>query len=364
MYKLLVKLISNKVKYLLEVEEVILLVKLDKTTYANIEELVKKGNYLSIENFTQIAVKNQLLLETEGRIEVAGRRRVQRTVRTERPPLSTILRTPKKAQVQELGKPLLDESIRNAPVWGQINRLAPAKLVLRTLLSNLSASKDRSADLRRFSAEVAEQATKFRRFAKKNDKMRRVRGEGVYVGFPKKDPSSQQRFLNYYVGKGPLKKWTDSIITGLSLGNIQEMEDGSTVIGLTEAGLKFALLHSPLIDDFFLNRKQIDAPLSSDEVSFLMNHIKSVRPREYEFLVFILRSIKKGDDTPTKLQSRIFDYLQGIDLQIKLSAKVANTMQVGAIGRLVEMRLVKIEKQAQKSKYSVTERGEKLVGKL
>jgi len=348
----------------MEVKEVLLLVKLDKTTYAKIEDLVKKGDYLSIENFVQVAVKNQLLLETEGRIEVAGRRRVQRTVRTERSPLSTILCAPKKAQVQELGTPLLDESIKNAPIWGQINRLAPAKLVLRILLSNLSAAKDRFVDLRRFSAEVAEQATKFRRFAKKNDKMRRIRGEEVYVGFPKKGPSSQQRFLNYYVGKGPLRKWTDSIITGLSLGNIKEMEDGSTVLGLTEAGLKFALLHSPLIDDFFLKRKQIDAPLSSDEVSFLMNHIKSVRPREYEFLVFILGSIKKGDDTPIKLKSRVFDYLKGIKLHIRLSEKVANTMQVGAIGRLVEMRLLKIKKQAQKSKYSVTEKGEKLIGRL
>lgn len=348
----------------MEARKIILLVKLDKTTYTKIEGLVKKGNYVSIENFVEIAVRNQLLLETGGRLEVARRPGVKRTVKTQRPLLSTILRVKEKIQIQTLETQSLDDSIKSAPIWGQINRLAPAKFVLRVLVNSLAASDDRSIDLRRFSAEVAEQATAFRLFVKKKDKKRRVRGEEIYVGFPKKDPSSQQRFLNYYVGKAPLRKWTDSILTGLSLANIVEMEDGSTVIGVTEAGLKFALLHSPLIDDFFLDRKQIDAPFSSGEVSFLVDHIKSVRPEEYEFLVFTLDSIKKGADIPTKLRGRIFDFLKGKDLQIKLSEKVANSMQVGAIGRLVEMRLLKIEKEAQKSRYLVTEKGEELIGKL
>jgi len=39
-------------------------------------------------------------------------------------------------------------------------------------------------------------------------------------------------------------------------------------------------------------------------------------------------------------------------------------MQVGAIGRLVEMRLLKIEKEAQKSKYLLTKKGEELIGTL
>lgn len=340
------------------------MVRIDRNTYAKINSLVKKGNYASIENFVEISVKNQLLLETEGRLRVASRRSVQRVVKTKRRPFSTILRVPKKTQIQTLVTQSLDEYIMRAPIWGQINRLGPAKFVLRVLLNILASFDDGSVDLKRFSAEVAEQATTFRLFAKKKDKMRRIRGEELYVGFPKKDPSSQQRFLNYYVGKAPLRKWTDSILTGLSLAKIEEMEDGTTLIGLTEAGLKFTLLHSPLVDDFFLDRKQIDAPFSSQEVSFLVDNIKSVRPGEYEFLVFTLDSVKKDANTPTKLRGRIFDFLNGKDLQMKLSEKVANTMQVGAIGRLVEMRLLRIEKEAQKSKYSVTGKGEELIGKL
>lgn len=345
--------------------KIILLVKIDKTMYNQIATLVKKGSYLSVDNFVQIAVRNQLLLETEGRIEVAKHHPGQTTgAKRPRSQFSTSVRVRKKTEMETLGTPPLNESIRSAPIWGQINRLVPAKLVLRVLYNSLSTSDDRSVDLRRFSADVAEQATALRRFAKRRDKTRRVRGEEIYVGFPKKTPSSQQRFLNYYVGKSPLKKWTDSILTGLSLVSIEEMEDGSTVIGLTEAGLKFALLHSPLLDDFFLDRKQIDAPLSGDEVSFLIDQIKSVRPGEYELLTFTLDSIRKGADTPTKLRDSIFPFLKGKNLRMKLSEKVANGMQVGVIGRLVEMRLLKIEKEAQRSNYRLTRKGEKLIEQL
>jgi len=258
----------------------------------------------------------------------------------------------------------LEDSIRNAPLWGQINRLAPTKFVLRILLNNLVSSDEKFVDLKRFSAEVAVQATAFKRFAKKKDRKRRIRGEELHVGFPKKRPSSQQRFLNYYVGKAPLRKWTDSVLTGLSLASIEEMEDGSTKIALTDVGLRFALLHSPIIDDFILGQKQIDAPFSGEEVSLLVDHIRSIRPGEYEFLGFALDSVKKGANTPTKLRSEVLDFLNRKQLQMRLSEKVANTMQVGAIGRLVEMRLLKIEKEAQKSKYLLTKKGEELIGTL
>jgi len=365
MSKLFVKLICNKIKHIyLRMREMMILVKLDKTTYGKIKTLIEKGNYASIENFIEIAVKNQLLIESEGRLELAKGQIIQRVSETEKQPLSTLLRVPDKQFIPTMTAQTLDASIRSAPIWGQINRLAPMKFVLRVLLNSLVTSDEGSMDLKRFSAEVAEKASEFRIFVKKKDKMKRIRGEEFYVGFPKKDPSSQQRFLNYYVGKAQLKKWTDGILAGLSLANIEEMEDGSTQIGLTETGRKFALLHSPLVDDFFLDGRQVDAPFSSDEVSFLVDHIKAVRPGDYEFLVFTLSSIKKGADTPTKLRVMIFDFLKGKDLEIKISDKVANTMQVGAIGRLVEMGLLKIEKEAQRSRYLVTEKGGELIGKL
>lgn len=314
-----------------------------------------------MENFVEIAVKNQLLLETTGKLGAKRSGTFQRPTKMEQPKLSPLLRIPNKTFTETLVPTPIDEKIRNSPIWGQINRLAPVKFVMRILINSLIASEQTAIDLKRFNADVAQLATAFRRFAKRRDKKRRIRGEELYVGFSKNRPSSQQRFLNYYVGKGPLRKWTDSILTGLSLATIEEYEDGSTVVGLTEAGLKFVLLHSPIIDDFFLEKKQIEAPLSEDEVSFLIGHISSARPGELEFLLFTLRAIKKGVDTPARLRNEVFNFLVHKELEIKTSDKVANTMQVGMIGRLVEMRLLKIEKEAQKSKYVLTNNGEKII---
>jgi len=317
-----------------------------------------------VENFIDIAVKNQLLLETTGKLETKRPRTFQKPTKIEQPKLSSLLSVPKKTFTEiQVANPV-DKQIMNSPIWGQINRLAPVKFVMRILVNSLIASEEKSVDLKRFNADVAQLATEFRRFAKKKDKKRRIRGEALYVGFSKKSPSSQQRFLNYYVGKGPLRKWTDSILTGLSLAKIEELENGSTVIGLTEAGLKFALLRSPIIDDFFFDKKQIEEPFSEEEVSFLVGQISSARPGELEFLLFMLRAIKKGADTPTKLRNEVFSFLARKELEIKISEKVVNTMQVGVLGRLVEMRLLKIEKEAQKSRYVLTNKGEKIIAEF
>ena len=296
------------------------------------------------------------MLETEGRIGIVKDRGIKEVADSDTFQLSIPQQEPQISSVSPLS-----DTIRNMPIWGQVNRLAPAKLVLRMLLNNLASSDERSADLKRFSAETAERATEFRLFTKKRDKTSRIRGTELHVSFPKKTPSSQQRFLNYYVGKASLQKWTGSILTGLSLAKIEETNEGAIVIGLTEHGLKFAMLHSPLIDDFFLDGKQITSSFSNEEISFLIEHIKSTRPGEYDFLAFTLASVKRGTNTPTKLKDKIYEFLKSKDLGFQVSEKVANTMLVGAIGRLVEMGLLKIEKDAQKSKYLVSEKGEKLI---
>ena len=312
-----------------------------------------------MENFVEIAVKNQLVLETEGKV-AGGKDLAAKDVANSK---GLQLSLPKQEPQVLIASPLT-ASIKNLPIWGQVNRLAPLKFVLRLLLNNLAGSDDKSFDLKRFSAEAAEAAAEFRLFLKKKDKMKRIRGTELYVAFPKRNPSSQQRFLNYYVGKTSPQKWTDSVLTGLSLASIEETDEGAMAIGLTETGLKFAILHSPLIDDFFLDGRQITSSFSTEETSFLFDLIRATRPGEHDFLEFAWTSIKKGADTPTKLKGAISDFLKNKDLGFNFSEKVAVTMQIGATGRLIELGLLKIEKQAQKSKYVVSERGEELLGRL
>lgn len=351
-------------------------VKLEPGSYRKIKEFVERGTYESIENFVEIAVLNQILLESnevtglEGRQELRITSKGKRGRKTSQTKLQTgakqpvqYLACPKDVQIPVLLPLLLTEETRSFPIWGQINRLAPAKLVLRILVNQVLLHGNDRVDLKRFSADVAETATFTRKNIEKKDRKERIRGEELYIALAKDDPGSQQRFINFYVGKLPSGKWTDGILTGLGFARIEAAEDGSTVIGLTDAGQKFACLPSPLIDDLLLQEKQIENPFSSAEVEFLFDHLQTNRPGEFEYMVSVLRFIKGGTVTPTGLRQKVGAFLREKYPTNQISEKFANTMLVGVMGRLVEMRLVRIEKDAQKSTYSVTDVGDVLLSR-
>jgi hypothetical protein len=346
----------------------IMVLKLNPDTYQEIMDLVGKGAYLSVESFVEVAIMNQIQLEKEGIPELAGKRapstqEMAGPEPTPKPgnklPIETLelFNLPENTSLPVLQAQPLTERAKNLPLWGQINRLGPAKFVLRLLEKQVALSGSDRVDLKRFSAEVAESATLIRTYIEKKDKTQRIRGEGLHVAFPKKDPRSQQRFINFYVGKFSGGKSTDGVLTGLSLARIGQTEDGSTTIGLTEAGLQLACMHSPLIDDFILAQIQVQSPFSAQEVEFMLKHTKSFRPGDYDFLISILRFVQEGDNTPTSLHPRVSKFLKDTNFAGTISEKVVNTMQVGAIGRLVEMRLLGIKKNAQKSTYKLTNKG-------
>jgi len=355
----------------------IMVFKVDPDLYKAIKEIVGKGSYESVESFVEIALLNQLQLEKHGISSISKTKggaiqlEMDETESKLRQPkaqsgtqsLSEFLAIPRTASLPVLQVQPVTEETRASPLWGQINRLMPAKFVLRLLANQISASGNDRIDLKVFSADVAENATLARSYIEKKDKAARIRGEELYVGFPKKDPGSQKRFISFYVGKLPSGKWTDGVLTGLSLAGIDQTEEGSTMIGLTEAGKQFACLPSPLIDDFLIGGKQIENPFSNEEIDFLLRHLGSSRPGDYEYLISVLKSVKDGANTPTSLRGKVSKFLQDKHAGVKFSDKAANTMLVGAVGRLVEMRLLEIEKDAQKSKYIVTSEGEKLFGK-
>jgi hypothetical protein len=351
----------------------IVAVKLDPGTYERIRDFVERGLFESVENFIEISILNQILLESNGLSGLKAKESKVTSDEQVRSKASQIkqqvgvqqsikyLACPKDAQIPVLSPlPVTDET-KSFPIWGQINRLAPVKIVLRILANQLLLLGNDRIDLKRFSADVAETATLARAYIEKKDKEDRIRGKELYIALAKKDPGSQQRFINFYIGKLPSGKWTDGILTGLGFARIEQTEEGAIVIGLTEAGRKFACLSSPLIDDFLLQEKQIKHPFSSAEVDFLLDHLEVNRPGEFDFLVSILRFTKDGSITPTALRQKVGKFLQEKHPAVNFTEKLVNTMQVGAIGRLVEMRLLDIEKDAQKSKYVVMENGEVLL---
>ena len=348
-------------------------VKIDPNSYKCIKGFVETGKYDSVESFVEIAIFNQILLENNEGSNLQANKEQKVLLREDSSHKNTQLKLqatvqqpiqylpcPKDASISVLPPLSLTEETANFPIWGQLNRLAPAKMVLRMLANQILLGADR-IDLKRFSEDVAETSTSIRQIIEKKDKKKRIRGTELYIALPKKDPNSQQRFINFYVGKLPSGKWTDGILTGLGLARIEQLDDGSIVIGLTENGRTFGCLHSPLIDDFLLQGKQIEEPFSPAEVEFLLSQIENSRPGEIYFMKEVLRLIKEGTVTPTSLRQRVAVFFKEKYPNSQNSEKFVTTMLIGLMGRLVEMRLVEIEKDAQKSKYSATSIGEQLL---
>lgn len=324
--------------------------------YNIIAELVKAGKYPSTEVFTELAIKNQLTLERS-----QGYRPLTKMI-TEKPIIHSndSLRKPFNQEPQLVQPIFLAESRRMTPIWGLINRFAPSKIVLRLLANSLIVSKSDWIDFKQFSEEAVTVASQIRlQIQKYEKKSNMVRGESLYVGLPQKDPKSQQRFVNIYVGRLRGEDLIDGLLGDLQLATIRRNQyagPSGLTIGITEAGLKWANLRSPLIDDFVLGQQPVQNPLSEEEVHFLLKYLKTVRPGEYEFLNFLYTAIKMGSNTPQKIANAVSKYFA----KQQYTDTLLNTMQTGGLARLVEMRLARIDKKGIYTTYRIQTSAEDL----
>lgn len=313
-----------------------------------IVKLVNAGKYSSIENFTEIAVRNLLTLEEAHTNQSGGIEAPQEyTYNTKN------LMLEKPLMVEPLK---LDQERRNRAIWGLVNRYAPAKMVLRELTSGLTARGTEWIDFKEFAEIVVRKATTMRegiqKWQKKTDL---VRGEGIDTGFPQNDVRSQQRFVDLYIGRLRSNKVV-GLLGSLELAVIRKNPTGNLQIGITQPGSEWAELRSPFLDGDVQSEPIAFYP---DELRYLLRHVKQVRPGEYHFLNHLFKSVRSGINTPEKLMPVARTYADRKGWKNaegkSLSDAAINSYKVGGIGRLVEMRLLRIEKDGTNSKYIAKE---------
>ncbi len=339
----------------------LIVVRIDPSTYERIKDLVDNGNYLSVETFAEVAIRNQLVLETsEGGLtlpQMAPETTTDAPVEMammESLAEKNLLAQPHVDKVQTVSPPASDEDRRNKPLWGQISRYAPSKVVLR-ILSNMVAERGKPwIELKELYDLISHLAPMIKNIVAKIDKqIERVRGEELHVGFPTKEPTSLQRFLIQYVGR---LRGVDSRVEGLpgeiKFVNLVQHED-AVVIGITENGLKFASMRSPLVDGLILNREKVEEAFSPEEKDFLMRHLAEVRPGEYEFLTQVLDDIKGGADSPESLQALVGQFFEERRSQMTVTDTVLKTMRAGATSKLIELRLIRVRKRGTRTRYLI-----------
>jgi len=353
-------------------------VNLSATVFEDIKSLVEKGLYRGLEQFLEIAAFNQLALERgvsaaelvqaghrnstiSGRVGVGERSREveSQTPRATpvRDPKNTRLRSPEKTgrpiradsttaanpetELRELCARLSVGGGLNAPgavqttprpvgerLWGQVNRLFPLKLATRWLAKRASGSE--WPLFGEIGDALADDAANLGSILEAIDLAAgRKRDELLATGLPRRgNPASRDRFLSQYIARVTrAAEIYPGAICQYSLAAFQGER-----LALTEAGLEFARVRNPLLDEGIAELK---ATLTEDERAFLRNHIRVNVTGEFHDLQLIVNAVINGKDTPDSLLKAT----RG-KLPVEWSDLMARTQVSGLLARAVDLGLM------------------------
>jgi len=324
------------------------IIEISRKTAKKIGELISQGKYESFHDFLLVAVENQLFIEShELRVEktleptkVPARVGVDQEKYTKMPLDLPELRTDW-GDLQHSEPPNL-ENLWSKYVWGQYNRIFPAKITLRVLANFLEDRK--VMDLKVLQDRASDVAAKVGPYLRRADrKSGRKRWENLSVGLPKnrRNQGAISRFKLQFVGYMTKKGVLHGLPVSLGFVNISSEESAKQhKIGITEAGEQFAKLKNPIMDSGILERT-----LSDDEAAFYISHVQSNQPYEMEAIKSIVKAIKDEHTTPDALQSQISTLNQS------WSKNVLITMCTGFLSRLRELRILEMRRDGLKSHY-------------
>lgn len=330
----------------------------------DIRSVVQRGAYASPEEFLDQALRTQLELESgeQGTLLSFGD-----AIRSEQgqPHTETGQAEPTTKGAEE-GPHLEDLSARHfdvntveppatertdtGPLWGQYNRIFPMKLSVRRLAIFLNDTESDSAPYKQFREQTARVAREYGlRLEDVDEEKGRGRGERFSAALPTGDKveRSLARYQTHFVGQID----TNGQLTG-SLPNLQfvDIDPETRDFGLTQAGLEFALIENPLLDEAIT----AEEPLSDAEREFYLGHVESEHSAEYDAMQIVATAITDGVDRPDPLSERVGE------LSDDWSSAQASTIRSGLIGRMHELGLVSRHRVGARGiGYQLTELGER-----
>jgi len=355
-----------------------LVIDLSDTLVGRIKKAVQEGGYENAREFVTTAIENQLELEEYGDDEFKTLNEAIEEFDSDDSHPSEDQddkgepEEPTDVLTDGLGRqeydavptvpPPAPERLDPGPLWGQYNRVFPAKIVLRRLANMVQEQNNGSSpsgnglrwiELDHFQDDAAQIARNYGLTIREYDqKKSRGRGEKVASGLPTGDDpdKSKDRFETHFIGYSDRNHNLTGAPPHLHFVDISD-EDVSR-IGITDAGLAFAELYNPLLDD----GPDADEPLSAEERSFYLDHAKENLDDEYAAMVKTAQAVNEGNNRPTSLTEHI------AELNTDWSQSQADTMRSGLVSRMYELGLISRERVGQRGiAYNLTETGESLL---
>ncbi|MBN3033091.1 MAG: hypothetical protein JW873_03250 [Candidatus Saganbacteria bacterium] len=331
-----------------------------------INKLIARGKYSNLPQFAQAAIDNQIYLE--GAEENHPPSKLRKTnlynknnfydeVEIHDRDFNSLLMVPSKLPIavkpptfKDLGCSMFGNEEEACWLWGQTNKIFPIKLGLRVLL----VLTNEWIELDVFKKKATEVAIEYGyRLRAYENKEGGSRDSKISAGLPAnlKADSSQKRYQLHFLAYTRKDNKLDGAMSYLRFTNIKKNEKGRPIIGLTQAGIDFAKIISPVID-----QQNYQTSLNIDEINYYLNHaIENVRG-EGSAILWLLSTLNKGVNKREEINAAIRDkYRWGA------SAAVINTQRSGLMSRMYELGLILKEKDGINVNYGVSKAGEKLL---
>lgn len=301
--------------------------------YERIKELVRKGGYQDINQFVNVAVDNQISMESS---EDAPQRVQDSNPQTD---------TSWELQIDEnlpLSQPA-DIDRNKKLLFSQYYRFFPLIPVMIEL-ANYTAEKGEPVRLQKFEAHLKERIVPLRdRLVEWEEENSIKKQNRKSTGFPKEDVKnpeySMKRFIKQYVGY-----YDKNDLTPHGLGNtlgfvsINPIDRDKCLLQLTPAGRDFVSLGNPILE----NGVEQEV-LSLEEKQYLVHHIREKVPEEYRFMSYVWDTLAEGNGgSYTNHLEEFRSFLEdspGFDDESPSENRV-RSHTAGALSRMVELGIL------------------------
>ncbi len=249
---------------------------------------------------------------------------------------------------------------KNSWMWGQFNRIFPVKLALRFLLIKLG--KEHWIELEDYKEEAARKALICGKALDNYEAEKgKKRDEKISAALPKAPAGSASefksltRYKEHFIGGMRRDDHLVGAMPFLRFANFKR--DGSrSLIGMTEAGYRFAILENPVID-----LRNYESSFGEQEIDFYLDHITKNVKGEFSAIKWLLNKIAGGISERTAI-NEILEKEYGKIWKVKPA--VINTQRAGLMARMYELRLIEKKKEGITVKYSISQTGNIFLNKL
>lgn len=242
-------------------------------------------------------------------------------------------------------------------LFGQYNKLLPLKANCRAI-SHLTTKHKNGVPLEE-GGQIAKAAMLLRDYLADHDARHKIsRDDAFATAFPHNGSGAEKscaRYINQFIGSINSQGVLSGLLWDYHLVGL--VPEKVTRLLLTEEGVKLARLSNPILDGCQTEPSQ---KFSSEEITFLLDHIRSYVPVEKFAFQALIQAIADGANTPQKLDEVLLR-LVPTDSTRSLSPSFLTSQRSGALSRMADLDLIIRVRDGVKVSYVLTDRGQSFI---